>query len=80
MFELDGSVSPVQISANVILTLSKTSVNFSEAETGSNLENQTLFLKDLSVNIHGHKKRPDQFQFHVFHVISLGFFSLRMNE
>lgn len=38
MFELDGSVLPVQISANIILVLSKTSVIVGEAETCSNLE------------------------------------------
>lgn len=56
MFELDGSVLPVQISANIILVLSKTFVIISEAETGSNLEKQTLLLKDLWVNIHTRKK------------------------
>lgn len=38
MFELDGSVLPVQISADIILVLSKTSVIVGEAETCSNLE------------------------------------------
>lgn len=38
MFELDGNVLPVQISANVILVLSKTPVILREAEPCSNLE------------------------------------------
>lgn len=36
--KLDGHILPVQISANIILVLSETSVIFSEAETCSNLE------------------------------------------
>lgn len=57
MFELDGSVSPVQISADIILVLSKTSVIVGEAETCSNLEKnpKTRLIKDLSGNIHLHK-------------------------
>ncbi len=60
MFELDGCVLPVQISANIILVLSKTSVILSEAETCSNLEKQILFLRDVSVNIHAHKKKSNK--------------------
>lgn len=41
--ELNGNVLPVQISANIVLVLSKTFVIFSEAETCSNLEKK----KDL---------------------------------
>lgn len=37
MLELDGRVSPVQISANIILILGKTSVIICETETSSNL-------------------------------------------
>lgn len=53
MFELDGSVLPVQISADIILVLSKTSVIVGEAETCSNLEKnpKTRLIKDLSGNI-----------------------------
>lgn len=35
---MDGSVSPVQISANIVLILGITSVITCEAETSSNLE------------------------------------------
>jgi len=43
---------PVQISANVILVLSKTFIVIREAETCPNLEKQTLFLKDLTILMH----------------------------
>ena len=42
---------PVQISANIILVLSKALVIISEAETCSNLEKQKPFLKDRALNI-----------------------------
>lgn len=45
MFELD--VLPVQISANIILILSKTSVILSEAEACSDLEKQTALPQRL---------------------------------
>lgn len=38
--KLDGHILLVQISANIILVLSETSVIFSEAETCSNLERE----------------------------------------
>lgn len=42
MLEWNDNVLPVQISANVILVLSKTSVILSEAETCSNLEKNII--------------------------------------
>lgn len=47
MFEWDGNVLPVQISANIILVLSETPLILREAETCSNLEEYNTISQRL---------------------------------